>query len=197
LNRNIETKLIKGAIGGNESAFNEIYLALRDSIYGFAFRMLRENSLAEDITQETFIFFIEHPEKYQPERGSILSFLCGYARNRIMHHLRKQASRLEVSSDETDDYIEPRDEHGHNPLKILLNSELAAKIEESISKLPALQREVIILRGMQELSYEEIAGIVEVDISVVKMRLYRARQNLINQLAPYLIAKKENSYELH
>lgn len=196
MSRNIETSLIKEAIEGGESAFNEIYLTLRDSIYNFAFRMLLESSLAEDITQETFIFFIEHPEKYQPERGSLLSFLCGYARNRIMHHLRKQGIRLEISHDQ-DEYVEPEDKPENNPLKVLLNTELSAKIEEGIAKLPALQREVVILRGMQELSYEEITRIVEVDVSVVKMRLYRARRNLLNQLTPYLIAKKESSYEVH
>jgi RNA polymerase sigma-70 factor (ECF subfamily) len=197
LSRNLETNLIEKAIEGNASAFNEIYLTLRDSIYGFSYRMLGENSLAEDITQEAFIFFIEHPDKYQQERGSLLSFLCGYARNRIMHLLRKQGCRSEISQDDSDDYIELKDEFGNDPLKILLNGELSAKIEESIAKLPVLQREVIVLRGMQELSYEEIAKIVEVDITVVKMRLYRARRNLSIQLAPYLIAKKESSYEVY
>ena len=197
MSRNLETNLIEKAIEGNASAFNEIYLTLRDSLYGFSYRMLGEISLAEDITQEAFIFFIEHPDKYQQERGSLLSFLCGYARNRIMHLLRKQGCRSEISQDDSDDYIELKDEFGNDPLKILLNGELSAKIEESIAKLPALQREVIVLRGMQELSYEEIAKIVEVDITVVKMRLYRARRNLSIQLAPYLIAKKESSYEVY
>lgn len=197
MNRKINTRLIDEAIKGSESAFNEIYLSLRDLLYGFAFRMLGESSAAEDITQEAFIFFIENPKKYQQERGSLLSFLCGYSRNQIMHYLRKQGSRLEINQDDTDDYIELRDEYRHSPLKILLENELSEKIEESIAKLPALQREVLVLRGMQELSYEEIAKIVEVDVSVVKMRLYRARRNLLNQLAPYLIIKKESSYELH
>ncbi len=113
-----------------------------------------------------------------------------------MHHLRKQGIRLEIRHDQ-DEYVEPEDKPENNPLKVLLNTELSAKIEEGIAKLPTLQREVVILRGMQELSYEEITRIVEVDVSVVKMRLYRARRNLLNQLTPYLIAKKESSYEVH
>jgi RNA polymerase sigma-70 factor (ECF subfamily) len=197
LNRNIETKLIEEAIEGNESAFSEIYLALRGLVYGFAFRMLGDSSLAEDITQEAFIFFIENPNKYQQEKGSLLSFLCGYSRNQILHHLRRQGIRLEINQDDTEDYSEPKDERGRNPLKILLEDELSEKIEEGIAKLPSLQREVIVLRGMQELSYEEIARIVEVDTTVVRMRLYRARRNLLNELAPYLVTKKENSYEVY
>ncbi len=108
-NRQIETKLIEKASEGDAAAFGKIYFLLRDPIYGFAFRMLGESSAAEDITQETFVFFIENPQKYQSARGSLLSFLCGFARNRIMHHLRKSGNRLEISREETDDYVEPKD----------------------------------------------------------------------------------------
>ena len=101
-NRNIETELIEKAAEGDAAAFGKIYFLLRDPIYGFAFRMLGENSTAEDITQETFVFFIENSKKYQAERGSLLSFLCGVARNRILHHLRKNGDRFDQSQDEID-----------------------------------------------------------------------------------------------
>ncbi len=195
-NRNIETKLIEKAAGGDAAAFGKIYFLLRDPIYGFAFRMLGDGSAAEDVTQETFIFFIENSEKYQAERGSLLSFLCGVARNRIMHLLRKSGKNLEVSQEETDDYVEPPDETGCDPLENLLEQELEIKVKEGLAKLPPLQREVIILREMQELSYEDIAKITGDDINAVKVRLYRARRNLACQIAPYLKTEKENCYEM-
>ncbi len=195
-NRQIETKLIEKASEGDAVAFGKIYFLLRDPIYGFAFRMLGENSAAEDITQETFIFFIENSQKYHSARGSLLSFLCGVARNRIMHHLRKSGNRLEISQEETDDYIEPGDELGYDPLEILLEHELEQKVNDAIAELPPLQRELIILREMQELSYEEIAKITGDDVNVVKVRLYRARRNLARRIAPYLKIKKENCYEM-
>lgn len=195
-NRHIDEKLIVKASEGDGAAFGKIYFLLRDPIYGFAFRMLGESSAAEDITQETFIFFIENPKKYQPERGSLLSFLCGFARNRIMHQLRKSGNRLEINAEDTDDYFEPRDEVGCDPLKVLLEHELEQKVGEALAELPLLQREVIILREMQELTYEEIAKITGDEVNAVKVRLYRARRNLARRIAPYLKIKKENCYEM-
>ena len=192
----IEEKLIEKAFNGDAAAFGKIYFLLRDPIYGFAFRMLGESSAAEDITQETFIFLIENSKKYQKERGSLLSFLCGVARNHIMHHLRKSGNSVEVSQEETDDYIESRDETGRDPLKILLEHELEIKVAEGIAKLPPLQREVIILREIQELSYEDIAKITGDDLNAVKVRLYRARRNLARRIAPYLKTREENCYEM-
>jgi len=198
-NRHIEAKLIEQAARGDAAAFGKIYFLLRDPIYGFAFRMLGENSAAEDITQETFIFFIENSQKYQTERGSLLAFLCGVARNRIMRHLRKSGHKPEVSREETDDLTEPKDEFARSPLEVLLERELETKVNESLAELPPLQREAIILREMQELSYEEIAKITGDDVNAVKVRLYRARRNLARRIAPYLKTgkiEKENCYEM-
>ena len=200
MNRHIEIELIEKAIDGDAAAFGKIYFLLRDPIYGFAFRMLGENAAAEDITQETFVFFIENSKKYQAERGSLIAFLCGVARNRIMHHLRKNKDRLDFSREASDDFIEPPDEIGHSPLEVLLEHELEIKVNEGLAKLPPLQREAIILREMQELSYEDIAKITGDDINAVKVRLYRARRNLARRIAPYLKAEKgekENCYEMH
>jgi RNA polymerase sigma-70 factor, ECF subfamily len=197
LSRDIEEKLIEEAIEGDQAAFNRIYFLLRDSVYGFAFRMLGEGSSAEDITQEVFIFFIENPRKFQPERGSLLSFLCGVARNHVMHHLRKKGYRLEVSREETNDFIEPRDDLRIDPLRALLEWEFKEKVIESIASLSPNQREVIILREMQELSYEEIAQVVGADINSVKVRLHRARRRLANLLTPYLLTGKRDYYEVH
>jgi RNA polymerase sigma-70 factor (ECF subfamily) len=199
LNRHIEIELIEKAIDGDAAAFGKIYFLLRDPIYGFAFRMLGENATAEDVTQETFVFFIENSKKYQTERGSLLAFLCGVARNRIMHYLRKNKDRIDFSREESDDFIEPPDETGRNPLEVLLEHELETKISEGINELPPLQREAIILREMREFSYEEIAKITGDDVNAVKVRLYRARRNLARRISPYLKidkTEKENCYEM-
>ena len=72
------------------------------------------------------------------------------------------------------------------------------KVEECVAKLSPFQREVLLLREMKDLSYEEIARITETEIGVVKSRLYRARRALVNELAPYLKNEKEEfSYEVH
>ena len=195
---NIEDKSVEKAIDGDADAFNEVSLRLRDTVYNFACRMLGSTPAAEDITQETFMFLIERPEKYQPERGSSLSvFLCGVARNKIMHHLRRSGRHSEISTDTDDDYIEPKDENGQDPLEILLDRELALKVEESVAALPPSQREAIILRDLQEFSYEEIAEICGGNINTVKSRVHRARLSLARRMERYKAAGRKNCHEMY
>lgn len=193
----IDEQLIEQAGRGDANAFSEIYFALRDPVFGFAYRMLGEAGAAEDIAHDVFIFFIENPQKYQPARGTLLSFLCGVTRNLIMHRLRKHKARIELPCDEDENFIDLKDEAALNPLKVLLAAELAKKVEEEIALLSPLLREVVLLREMQEFSYGEIADIINADISAVKVRLHRARKLLAARLAPYLKEEiKDKSYEL-
>ena len=192
----VEEKLVEKAIEGDASAFNEVYLLLRDSIYNFAYRMLGASAAAEDITQETFIFLIEHPEKYLPERGPLRAFLCGVARNQIMHHLRKRENHSEVCMDAEDDLIGRENPVGQDPLTMLLEQEFITEVEKSLAVLPPLQREVIILRELQELSYEEIAEISGENINTVKVRLHRARAVLAGLLTPYIKNGRESCHAM-
>ena len=191
--------MIERAVEGDAKAFGEIYSALKDAIYGFAFRMTNESATAEDITQEVFMFLIKYPEKFDAARGATLfSFLCGVARNKIFNHLKKSGTRLETNNFETTDFENLTNGNGKSPLKILLDKESSVKVEECVAKLSPFQREVLLLREMEEFSYEEIAQITETEIGVVKSRLYRARRALANELAPYLKNEKEEFiYEVH
>jgi len=196
LNANLEINLIEKIARGDETAFNEIYRRYRDRVYNFTYRMTVNRAAAEDITHETFLVLIESAERYQNERGSVLTFLCAVARNRVMNHLRRKHN-ADVAFDEFDNFDAVENETKSNPLKDLLNQELAARIQICVAALPPLQREVIILREFEELSYEEIANVTGAETSAVKARLYRARQTLARGLAAYVTpAAKDKCYEL-
>lgn len=197
MKREIKQYLIESAVRGDAEAFGEIYFLLRDAIYGFAFRMTDEAAIAEDITQEVFMFFIKYPEKFDSARGTLFSFLCGVARNKIFNHLKKSGTRLETNNFETDDFNNLALGNGKSPLKILLDKEFSVKVEQCVARLSPFQREVLILREMEEFSYEEIAEITETEIGAVKSRLYRARRALAQQLAPYIKNEEECVYEVH
>ena len=197
MKREIKQFLIEKAVEGDAEAFGEIYFLLRDAIYGFALRMTNETAIAEDITQEVFMFFIKFPEKFDSSRGTLFSFLCGVARNKIYNHLKKSGTRLETNNFETKEFENLTNGNGKSPLTNLLDKEFSVKVAESIGKLSPFQREVLILREMEEFSYEEIAGITESEIGVVKSRLYRARRALANKLAPYLKNDEEKCYEVY
>lgn len=197
MKREIKQYLIERAADGDAEAFGEIYRLLRNSIYGFAFRMTNEREIAEDITQEVFMFFIKYPEKFNAGRGTLFSFLCGVARNKIFNHLKKSGMRFETNNLETENFESLPDDGGKSPLKILLDKEFAAKVEESVAALSPFQREVLILREMEDFSYREISEITATEIGVVKSRLYRARRILMREIAPYLKNGEERIYEVH
>lgn len=197
MRKEIEKTLVEKAACGDAAAFGEIYYSLRDPIYSFAYRMLREASAAEDITQEVFMFLIENPGKYAPERGSLFSFLCGVTRNKVMRYLYKTGTKTESLHEENGEFIELIGDFRQNPLDLLLDGELFEKVEESLARLPLLQREAIILRELHELSCEEIARITNAEVGAIKVRLHRARKSLAREIAPYLsVKKKEMNYEM-
>ena len=197
MKREVKQFLIEKAVSGDAESFGEIYFLLRDAIYGFSFRMTNETAIAEDITQEVFMFFIKFPEKFDASRGTLFSFLCGVARNKIFNHLKKSETRLETNNFETEEFENFTNENGNSPLKILLDKEFSAKVEECFAELSALQREVLILREMEDFTYEEIAEITETNVEIVKSRLYRARRTLAQMLAPYMKNEEKKYYEMH
>ena len=191
-----EKELIAAASRGEAAAFGEIYRRYGDRVYDFAYRMLGARTIAEDVTHEAFVVLIEHPERYQAERGSLLAFLCGVARHHVLHYWRRSETRFTEPIEALNDFTERADQSSDDPLTALLKHELAAKVEQAIAALPLPQREVIVLREYQELSYEEMAAVIGAELNVIKVRLYRARQALAKQLAPYLISEGDHCHEL-
>lgn len=186
---------LEGMAAGDTDVLLCVYNLYRDRIYAFAYRMLGVQATAEDITHETFLTLIQNPEKYDPVRSSILTFLCLIARTRILKHFRRLGLEAEEGVDEQELHS-IRDEYVSDPLSALLDRELETKVNEAIALLPPLQREVIILRKFQELSYYEISVITGTEVNVVKARLHRARQTLARKLAAYLKSKGEQYHEL-
>ena len=181
-----DQELLAAASRGDHVAFSQIYQRYRNRVYGFAYRMLGTQDVAEDVTHEAFLALIRQPERYQAERGSLLTFLCAVARNHIYQHLRHQERYATEPVETSDEYEEAGVRYSFDPLNDLLERELAAVVEAALARLPVAQREAVTLREYQELSYEEIATVIGADTNVVKARLYRARQALAKRLAPYL-----------
>jgi RNA polymerase sigma-70 factor (ECF subfamily) len=194
-NHNEDLIAVEGIKRGDTESFTRLYEKHRDQVYWFSYRMLGVQSTAEDVTHEAFLAVIQHPEKYQAERGSMLTFLCAIARNNILNRFRRCSYEIEEAFDEQEMAL-IKDEFEADPLSSLLKQELTAKVDEFIALLPPLQREVIILRKFQELSYSEISVVTGAEVNVVKARLHRARQSLAKSLAPYMSLKGARCHEL-
>ena len=166
----------------------------RDRVYGFAYRMVGNQSIAEEVTQETFLTLIRKPDQYIANKGSMLTYLCAITRNQILNHFRHSRRVVEQSYDEHNSAL--TNGNALNPLSSLLEHELADVVNESVGRLPLLQREVVILREFQELSYQEISEITGTKVNVVKARLHRARSTLTKHLAQYRLGAGREDHEL-
>jgi RNA polymerase sigma-70 factor (ECF subfamily) len=153
--------------------FASIFHEHKDSVYRFAWRMTGSASAADDVTQDCFAALLRGPDRYDPIRGSRRAFLIGVARNIIRNRWRVE-SRWD-SLDEETFVAEPLD-----PSRL----QTAEMVARAVQSLPPLQREVVILAEYEEMTMEEVARSVDAEVSAVKARLHRGRDNLRRMLAP-------------
>lgn len=186
-----EKYLVEQLSHGDEASFNEIYRRYCQNVYGFAYRMTVNSAIAEEMTQETFLVLIRRPDVFRPERGSLLTFLYAVVRNLVLNHLRRK-HRSDVNFEDIENFEPAANGSNGNPLAQLLNQELASRIDRCIASLPPSQREAIILREYEGLSYEEISRVTESELSAVKTRIHRARRSLSAKLSPHLALPKDS-----
>jgi RNA polymerase sigma-70 factor, ECF subfamily len=170
-------KWLQLMIAGEERGFVSLYRKYQARVYRFALQMSGAPHTAEEVTQETFLALIRAPHKYQTERGPLILYLFGIARNLVWKGLRRD--RLFAALDDGQ-------ELGMIDFPDLANDlarkEQVAKLRHSISSLPRKYREVIVLCSLQELSYEEAAAVVGSSVGTVRSRMHRAKQLLLRKV---------------
>ena len=156
-----------------DAEFQTAFDQHKDAVYRFAWRMAGSPAAAEDITQDVFVGLLRHPDRFDPDRGSLRAFLLGIARNLALKRWRKE-HRYEPLDDEAL-VAEPVD---------LGRGEVGDIVGRAVRALVPLQREVVILAEYDGLTRAEIARAVDADVGTVKSRLHRARENLRRALSP-------------
>jgi RNA polymerase sigma-70 factor (ECF subfamily) len=180
-----DSGLLERVQGGDERAFVLVYERHRRPLFRFAYRMLGSVAVAEDVVHECFLVILTHPARFDPARGSLRTFLCAVARNLSLKQLRKRGQET-VTDDLPDPEAAPSE--APEPLRLLLEGERSAAVQEAVAALPPLQREVLVLFEYEGDSLADIAQIVGAETGTVKARLHRARQGLRRTLAPLLAA---------
>jgi RNA polymerase sigma-70 factor (ECF subfamily) len=164
---------------GDDGAFSILYERYRRPLYVFGARMLGSAEAAADLVQDTFLGIYERRRELQSLR-SFRGWLFTVGRNRCLTLLRQQKThgRLGAGADPEPPMA--------GPVALLERAEESRLVRRAMAEMPAEQREVLILREYQELSYREIAEITGATESAVKARLFRARQALAGMLRPAL-----------
>ena len=185
--RTTDEVLLSRAGKGDQAAFLELYDRHRQPIFRFAYRLLGEVDIAEDVTHDCFLSLIRKPENFRSERASLRTYLFAAARNLALKHFR--STGRETGLDEVNEELQLPARK--NPLGKLLDEELATEVRRAVSSLPPLQREAVILFEYEGLSLNDVAEITGADVGAVKGRLYRARERLKTILRPYLDSNGE------
>jgi RNA polymerase sigma-70 factor (ECF subfamily) len=179
-----EADLLRRAGAGDQGAFLVLYERHRRPVFRFVYRMLGSVPLAEDLTHECFLALLTHPDRFDPGRASLRTFLCAIGRNLSLKQLRRRGVEIGTGELPEPEPSEPSQPPG--PLQELLEGERRTAVQQAVGALPPLQREVLILFEYEGQSLAEIAEIVAADTGTVKARLHRARERLRRVLAPWL-----------
>ena len=157
---------------GSDGAFTELFLRYRERVYGFFRRRMTDAAQAEELAQETFLAVLRVAQRYEP-RATFRAYLFGIAYNILAAHRRKSALSPTQSASAPDEVSDPS---GTNP-------DNAIWVRQAVERLEAPEREVLLLREYEELSYEEIAKMLHAPVNTVRSRLFRARMALREILA--------------
>jgi RNA polymerase sigma-70 factor (ECF subfamily) len=179
--------LLERAGAGDPAAFNELYERHRAAIFRFSYRLSGSVEGAEDITHDCFLSLIRKPGNFQPGRASLRTYLLSAARNLWLKQLRSSAREWAMDDLGDAQFIAVEKQ----PLRQLLDDELALKVQEAVVSLPPMQREALVLFEYEGMTLGEIADLVGTDVGAIKSRLHRARERLRNVLRPYLNANRE------
>ena len=183
-----DVRLMGLVSAGETVAFEELVERHQRLVLGTVARMLGSNSDAEDIAQQVFVRVWKSAKRYVP-RAKFTTWLLKITRNLVFNELRRRSRHaqlpLQVESDEEERPI--KDERATAPDASLLEQELQRVIEIAIAQLPKTQRMAVVLRRYDELSYEEIAEVLDLSVPAVKSLLFRARTELRIRLSRYLV----------
>ncbi len=172
-------ELVTRFIKGEQSCFEQIIHRHKNKVYSYISLYIRDQALAEDIFQDTFLKVIQSVRagKYF-DNGKFISWVIRIAHNLIIDHFRRVKQMNTVSNDDYESDIFNKKSLSENTIEdILIKKQIHKDIRNMISHLPDDQREVIILRHYAGLSFKEIADITGVSINTA---LGRMRYALIN-----------------
>src|SRR5205823_4092187 len=182
-----DVRLMQQVARGDTKAFEELIEKHQTLVAGTVARMLGSNSDVEDIAQQVFIRVWKSARRYVP-RAKFTTWLLKITRNLVFNELRRARRRAQVplQSEPGAEEIPLKDEMNLAPDASLLEVELRRTIEEAILQLPETQRMALVLRGYEQLSYEQIAEVLALSAPAVKSVLFRARSELRSKLSKYL-----------
>jgi len=157
-----DRQLWEGIRRKDASAFDALYRSCGAGLLGFLNQFLGNRQAAEDVAQETFAAIWQHPNGFDPQRGTLRSYVFGAGRKRAAEWWRRQKPQSHFTTEPVEG----------------CKSETQSLIGNAFEKLPVEQRTLLWLREVEGQSYAELAEILEIPEGTVRSRLFAARKAL-------------------
>ena len=179
MDNDVDQALVERYLRGDREAFTQLVVKYQRPIYNAAFWILRSADDAKDVAQVVFMKAAEHLEAFDSQRR-FFSWIYRIAVNESLNLLRRNGHEEAL-----DDQVDLPDGDDANPESRFSDVEQSRLIQRALMGLSANDRTILTLRHFSELSYQEIAGVLEIDEKTVKSRLFEARHRLRNALKEF------------
>jgi RNA polymerase sigma-70 factor (ECF subfamily) len=179
-----EARFIERLVARDERAFNALVRAYQARVFALVLRMLHNRAEAEDLAQEVFVQVFKAIGTFRGD-SKLSTWVYRIAINLCKNRIKYRAVRQEGKQDDIDDMSERMGGDGaravgafHRPDDMMQGKQLESIVREAILQLEPEFRECLVLRDMEDLSYDEIEAITGLPAGTVKSRIHRARAQL-------------------
>jgi RNA polymerase sigma-70 factor (ECF subfamily) len=185
-----DSRILRGLRAGIEEAYEELLARYEQPVYGLVFRLLGNQPDACDVVQEVFLKVFRSVQSFR-QQSSLRTWIYRIAVNEAHNHRRwfarhcRREVSMENERDEQGHSLENAADPGRSPFEQALDSENRTLIERALTKINPAFRTAVVLRDIQNLSYEEIAEILQVSLGTVKSRILRGREALRRELTQH------------
>jgi RNA polymerase sigma-70 factor, ECF subfamily len=189
-----EAAIVAELKAGSETAYAWLIGEFQQPVYGLVYRMVNDPADAADTTQDVFLKVFRGIKHFHGESSLktwIYRIALHEAANRRRWWFRHKAKETSIEPDSEINAGESAiqlalTDHAESPFESVAHHEVQRRVEQELRKVPEPYRTTLILRDLEEMSYEEIAEVLEVSLGTVKSRLTRGREALRQRLAPYV-----------
>lgn len=174
-----DQELVRLVARGDQRAFEIVFERCRLPVFRFALHMSGSHEIADEVTQDAFLFLLRKPHSFSEARGSLQNFLMGVARNLVRRSRRDATDDVPLE----DEGVVVMEQQGESPLERAMRHQSAEALQAALLQVPQAYREAIVLCDLQELSYAEAAAVLDVPVGTVRSRLHRGHLALVDQLS--------------
>jgi RNA polymerase sigma-70 factor, ECF subfamily len=179
-----EAELIQEALAGNSSSYGMLVQRFQDRLFNAMLHIVGSPDEAEDVVQDSFVQAYIKLDSFQGN-SQFFTWLYRIAFNNALSRQRRRRGELSIEQSREITGSDPQDRH-EAPDEPLLRQERVGLVTDALQKLSDEHRQILVMREMQELSYEDIAEILCINLGTVRSRLSRARNQLKIQLEEML-----------